>query len=218
MRKFLVLLLVLMVSLASFASAPISERRALSSTGRLFLTDARNRHGSCSCFAIKNTRFVVTAAHCADDTVSIRLQFARSVKEDTEKRTDGVELTKVIYNAKDDIAILAAPRVFTVGYRLAEREPLFGEPVWALGFPAAGEFTLNLTAGIKGGYAYDGDTLFQKLDLNIAPGSSGGPIIDGSGRIIGLASSVSTPEFGGFMAFSPRLAAIRKALTEAGKK
>jgi S1-C subfamily serine protease len=68
-----------------------------------------------------------------------------------------------------------------------------GDGLFVFGFPGIGGETITFTQGIVSGFASDeqvGDRAWMKTDATIAGGNSGGLAADGSGRIIGIPTSL----------------------------
>jgi hypothetical protein len=96
----------------------------------------------------------------------------------------------------DDLALVSVPEVAGEVAPLVLRvEPaLRGEPVWALGHPyapqeegsplLAGTLMWSVTHGVVSGV---GERLVQ-VDAALNPGNSGGPVVDASGAVLGIAS------------------------------
>jgi len=70
--------------------------------------------------------------------------------------------------------------------RLATREPEIGEDIIAIGNPKGLEGTLS--AGIISGIRREGGSIYYQVTASISPGSSGGPIIDEKGQVIGVST------------------------------
>ncbi|MBK1881953.1 trypsin-like peptidase domain-containing protein [Luteolibacter pohnpeiensis] len=69
---------------------------------------------------------------------------------------------------------------------IASEPPAIGENIFTLGHPLGDEFTLS--SGIVSGYRYDDSPLMQ-ITAPISPGSSGGPVLNQWGELVGLVSS-----------------------------
>lgn len=88
-----------------------------------------------------------------------------------------------------DLAILEIPPAGR-GLKLASGEPQVGEEVMAIGNPRGLERTLS--TGIVSGIRQRGATKVYQITAPISPGSSGGPIINDEGEVVGLASFYAT--------------------------
>jgi S1-C subfamily serine protease len=69
---------------------------------------------------------------------------------------------------------------------LSEESPAIGEPIFTLGHPLGDEYTFS--QGIVSGYRFDGRTRMQ-ITAPISPGSSGGPVLNQWGEVVGMVSS-----------------------------
>lgn len=86
---------------------------------------------------------------------------------------------------KYDLAIIDIPNLGK-GLPLAGGQPAEGEEVIAIGHPKGLERTLS--TGIVSGIRMKGDTVVYQITAPISPGSSGGPILNASGEVLGLAT------------------------------
>ncbi|MBN1336315.1 MAG: trypsin-like peptidase domain-containing protein [Deltaproteobacteria bacterium] len=92
--------------------------------------------------------------------------------------------------------------------------PVQGEPVWALGHPLAlaadrspylqGLLGWSVTRGVVGAVG----TRMIQLDAPVNPGNSGGPVMDASGRVVGVTSRRLHAEGLGFAARADALAEL----------
>ncbi len=86
-----------------------------------------------------------------------------------------------------DLALLKLGGANAPGLRLADSaEVAIGDEVYVVGNPRGleGTFSSGIVSGIR---RLGGDTLLQ-ITAPISPGSSGGPVLDSLGRVIGIAS------------------------------
>ena len=63
-----------------------------------------------------------------------------------------------------------------------------GEPLFAIGAPAAKDLAFSVTKGIVSGLRQWNGTSFIQTDASINPGNSGGPLLDDLGQLIGVVS------------------------------
>lgn len=90
-------------------------------------------------------------------------------------------------NAKDDLAVIRTP--FSTGSYAQMRftPPELGEKIYAFGYPLAHVLrTLNMTEGIVSGVRAMGVRHLYQISAPLQPGNSGGPIVDETGRVIGV--------------------------------
>ena len=101
---------------------------------------------------------------------------------------DGRSFTATIsgQDATNDLALLHTemPNLSVASFRF---QPLLGEKVATYGFPYPGILSPNFTSGdIAALSGPKGDTRLLQTSTPIQPGNSGGPLLDGSGRVVGV--------------------------------
>lgn len=84
-----------------------------------------------------------------------------------------------------------------------------GATVYALGSPLGEKFSGSLTRGIVSAYRTRDGQRFIQSDVAILQGSSGGPLLDENGRVVGLAQSVVTAGQGRINFFIPIADALK---------
>ncbi|MFJ3056251.1 trypsin-like peptidase domain-containing protein [Herbaspirillum sp. NPDC087042] len=90
-------------------------------------------------------------------------------------------------------------------------EPGIGEDVYALGSPLGDTFNTTLTRGILSGVRVLKDQEFLQSDVAILPGSSGGPLLDKSGQVVGITvAGLGAKGLAGMNFFIPLASAIDK--------
>ena len=91
---------------------------------------------------------------------------------------------------EQDLAILHVVGYESAPLALAEARPAIGEPVIAIGNPMGFEGTVS--EGILSGIRSMGDdeTVRYQVTAPISPGSSGGPILNAAGEVIGVATFI----------------------------
>lgn len=104
----------------------------------------------------------------------------------------GHQTTRIVRDTQNDMALLFfEPNSSFVPLPVA-RDPLrLGEPVFAFGYPLAGLLanSLNVTEGIVSSLAgIGGDTRYVQFTAPVQPGNSGGPLVNGSGQVVGIVS------------------------------
>jgi putative serine protease PepD len=142
-------------------------------------------------FVVDGEGHIVTAAHVIDGASSVKVTFS-----------DGVTRTATV-TGKDDATDVAVLKVDPSGLNL---HPLklgssaslgVGDAVAAIGSPFG--YEESLSTGIVSGLdrtiqAPNGFTVSHAVQTDAAmnPGNSGGPIVDSSGRVIGIADQIAT--------------------------
>lgn len=129
---------------------------------------------------------VLTAAHCVASQDNVRVTLYRD-------RSKGYEYTVIHYDAVQDIAVLSPlelvpshPHVL-----LSEFPPVLGQRVVAVGHPKSLYWTM--TTGIisyprRVGNRLSAEQVWTQASSGIAAGSSGGPLTNVYGELLGIAS------------------------------
>lgn len=128
------------------------------------------------------TGLVVTNAHCVPRDAAIE------VSSDGRWR----EARVIAYHPPHDLALLAAPSLADPSLELRDAESLRpGELLFAHGHPLGVRDALAM--GVLHGVARDrrtGAPRWIVADVRLAPGNSGGPLVDAEGRLVGINSMV----------------------------
>ncbi|WP_323671232.1 cell wall-binding repeat-containing protein [Candidatus Poriferisodalis multihospitum] len=157
-------------------------------------TEGRTQRSG-SGFAVGNGRQIVTNYHvlelspggrvCGRIWVSLGGTF-------TEEPSRRIPVTVERAAPDQDLALLridegtAQLRTLT----LSTEELRAGELITALGYPGVGGDTLTLTTGRYSGTAEINGATWIKTDTPIAPGNSGGPVLNDRQEVIGVATSL----------------------------
>jgi hypothetical protein len=141
----------------------------------------------CSGVVIDADGTVATAYHCV----------ANGRRPQARTRDGGRFIGRVTaLSHHDDLALVSVPELAgrTPALALRAEPAVRGEPVWALGHPyapqeegsplLAGTLVWSATHGVVSGI---GERLVQ-VDAALNPGNSGGPVVDGAGAVLGIAS------------------------------
>jgi len=124
---------------------------------------------------------IVTAAHVAEDAPSIIIVTDTSARYNTE----------VVYiSERYDVAILRVITSATLPFsRLGDSDDLrLGERVFTIGSPLLyfNSVTVGVVSGLGRDIEFFGENLLMQTDAAISPGSSGGPIFNMDGEVIGI--------------------------------
>ncbi len=137
-------------------------------------------------FAISRDGYFITSLHLIKGADSVFIQ---------NKHIQNYKAVTVFRDVQSDIAILkvVSPEFVSYSslpYSFSEKSGNLGEQVFTLGYPREdivyGDGALSASSG------YEGDTISYQISIPVNPGNSGGPLIDGSGNIIGLISGKLT--------------------------
>ncbi|MEX2169497.1 MAG: trypsin-like peptidase domain-containing protein [Pirellulales bacterium] len=139
---------------------------------------------------VKKFRFayVVTNFHVIEAAVSLEFSFAEG-----QAAGDCGFLIEVVAELEDrDVAVVKVlAHSFPPGLHLANIEPPIGQSVFALGNPQGLEGSLS--SGIVSGYRnFDDLGRVIQTTAAISHGSSGGPLLDKYGEVIGVMTAVVT--------------------------
>lgn len=178
LAAILVLVLVALVGPAS--ASPLDQ--AMDKVFTVRTNDAEDRFLG-SAFLWEDGSVAVTNAHVVGSAEEVRLIDRH-----------GTETTALVI-ARDpvrDVAVISVPEG-TQGLPLAPEPPQLGDEVFALGAPLGIEFTL--TEGRISTLARQVDIAVPMLmlqhDAAVNPGSSGGPLVDTKGRLLGMNSQIA---------------------------
>lgn len=140
-------------------------------------------------------RFLGSAFVWADGTVAVTnahvVGTAEEVRLIDRHGTDTTALV-IARDAVRDVAVISLPTT-SEGLEHAPDTPELGDEVFALGAPLGIEFTL--TEGRISSLARQTDIAVPMLmlqhDAAVNPGSSGGPLVDAEGRLLGMNSRIA---------------------------
>lgn len=178
LAALMVLALVALISPAS--ASPLDQ--AMDKVFTVRSADAEDRFLG-SAFLWVDGTVAVTNAHVVGEAEEVRLIDRH-----------GTDLTALVI-ARDpvrDVAVIAVPEGVQ-GLTLAPAAPELGDEVFALGAPLGIEFTL--TEGRISTLARQVEIAVPMLmlqhDAAVNPGSSGGPLVDAEGRLLGMNSQIA---------------------------
>ena len=138
---------------------------------------------------------ILTANHVVEKATTIRLTFADG--------TDAVGRI-VSQDPETDIAVLEAdrapevivPAVLGGGVRVGDEVFAVGHPLGLVGSMSSGVVSgLDRSIPVDGGQILDG--LIQ-FDAAVNPGSSGGPLLNRNGQVVGIVTALANPSKQGF--------------------
>ncbi|MFH1807094.1 MAG: trypsin-like peptidase domain-containing protein [Pseudomonadota bacterium] len=139
-------------------------------------------HGSG--FLVSPDGLIVTNHHVIGEAKSAQVRLRDG------RRFDSVRV--LVLDPGNDLALIqiAATGLTTV-QPVASDDIAVGSPALAIGSPLGLDFTL--TSGIVSAQREQQQTVFLQIQTDIAPGSSGGPVLDDHAQVIGVSTAVRGP-------------------------
>jgi S1-C subfamily serine protease len=136
---------------------------------------------------------ILTSLHVVSGASRVRVTFADGLES---------EATVVSTQPENDLAVLQAKRI-PDDLRAATLQPakrlVEGEPVTAVGFPfgIGPSVSHGVISGLKRQYQFpDGEQRLSNLiqfDAAANPGSSGGPLVNAAGEVVGIVTAILSP-------------------------
>jgi serine protease Do len=116
-------------------------------------------------------------------------------------------------NPETDLALLGIPANGYPSAIFAEREPHPGELVFAFGHPWGQRAVLTggVLSAVTLAHTRRGEIPVLRTDVRLAPGNSGGPLLNAAGEVIGLNAMI----FGGDQSIAIPASVIREFLEKA---
>jgi serine protease Do len=113
-------------------------------------------------------------------------------------------------NPEADLALLSIPANGHPSAVFSEREPRPGELVFAFGHPWGQPFVLTggVLSAVTAARTRNGEIPVLRTDARLAPGNSGGPLLNAAGEVIGINAMI----FGGDQGIAIAASAIREFL------
>jgi S1-C subfamily serine protease len=135
--------------------------------------------GSGSAFYISQQGYLLTNKHVVGDDkfVRVKLSNGRSLVGEVI-RTDKVR----------DVALLHTDPVAAEALALRPDAGTVGEVVYAVGSPFGQSLSGTITRGVLSAHRVFEGVPYLQSDVAVNPGNSGGPLIDGNGRVIGMSA------------------------------
>jgi serine protease Do len=133
--------------------------------------------GTGSGFFISADGRLLTNQHVVGDVKFVKIKLA------TNRELVG-EVLKI--DKARDIALIKTEPISIQPLSTRGSEANIGEDVFAIGSPMGDTFTGSLTRGVLSGYRTLNELRYLQSDVSILPGSSGGPLLDSTGNVIGI--------------------------------
>lgn len=171
--------------------SPSNEKRAISpqaiaqlasgSTVLIISSDAKGQHSFMGSGFVVTSHFVVTNSHVVPLGGSV---FVRKIGSE-----HSVWLGKVVSrDAANDIALLYVESLDLPSLPLAVSEPAIGDTVFAMGNPEGMEGTFS--EGVVSALRTSKQFHFIQITAPISHGSSGGPVLNVFGEVIGISTAM----------------------------
>ncbi|MEY2505470.1 MAG: hypothetical protein QOG27_1750 [Verrucomicrobiota bacterium] len=149
--------------------------------------------GTGSGFVLDRDGYILTNDHVVDGAQTVRVQFA-------EAGASGVAARVVGTDPSTDLALLkvdASDRKLTPLALGSSKNLKVGQPAIAIGSPFRLEGTLTTGVISALGRSIDAPNNFSidnvvQTDAAINPGNSGGPLLDESGKVVGINAQIAT--------------------------
>ncbi|MGH3982098.1 MAG: MarP family serine protease [Pseudonocardiaceae bacterium] len=156
---------------------------------RASVLKVRARAASCS-RALEGTGFVIapqrviTNAHVVAGTERVAVETSRGP----------LDATVVSYDPNTDVAVLKVPQLRAPVLQLSPAPAATGSDALVLGYPLDGPYTASAARvrdriRLRGPDIYNGATVVRNVytvRAVVRSGNSGGPLLDGSGQVLGL--------------------------------
>ncbi len=139
---------------------------------------------------------ILTNHHVVGESNSVSVKFR-----------SGIEIIGrvVAYNSARDVALVKVDATLPKHFKMIRALPKVGSDVYAIGSPWDEQFDSTISRGIISGVREEHGKRFIQSDVNIRPGNSGGPLVDATGHVVGIAVSglVVGGDFQGINFFIP---------------
>lgn len=197
MRYLTVALSLFLCSCISLASAEVAEpdydaeqASRLRVAWRTTVALVNPGSGRIYCSGFYVTKGVITAAHCVDDVQvgqSVAVSSLDEVDLERSRATGYREYMLIQFDASQDIALLA-PLGASPARRIEVEigpEPLVGQEVYILGHPRGHPYVVSF-GRVTQPKRVNGPETRTEVHGFIAPGNSGGPVLNYRGQVVGV--------------------------------
>jgi S1-C subfamily serine protease len=147
---------------------------------RASVVTVRSVAGHGSGFFIDSAGHILTNAHVVADSDRVKVIL------ESGQQLDG---TVIAADARRDVAVVKVAPAGLPGLPLQAARPEIGAEVYAVGSPLLEELSGTVSKGIVSAYrSFDGLDYIQS-DVTTVEGSSGGPLLDDRGNVVGITVS-----------------------------
>jgi S1-C subfamily serine protease len=179
--------------------------------------DGDDGHGTGTGFIVKRNGLIVTNAHVAANAFKITVALADGTKETA---------TVLGLDVSHDLAVVKVKRTNLPVVELGDSAAVeVGDSVVAIGNALGLEGSPTVTSGIVSALhrtiSTENSTLRDVIqtDAAINPGNSGGPLVDASGKVIGINTAIASPANANNIGFAIAISSAESTLRklEAGE-
>jgi hypothetical protein len=176
-------LLSLNVSLVNAQTVSEIAKNTLKETVSIYMLDNSMQVKSMGSGFIISNGLIVTNFHVIEGAYK---GYIKTNDSDKKIDIDGF----VALDRANDIALLQVSKVNLTGIRVSERRPLIGDKIFVAGNPQGltGTFSDGIVSSVR---TIEEKNLIQ-ITAPISPGSSGGPVVNDNGELIGVAVGAYT--------------------------
>jgi serine protease Do len=144
---------------------------------RRAVVTVRSNIGEGSGFAIGDGTFVVTSAHVVSGTSRVKM---------VGNRDEELYGEVVRSNAPRDVALIKLTQGQLKPLHVLRDGIRAGDDVFAIGSPLGAKYAFSVTGGVISGFPRIDNRAYIQSDVNVLPGSSGGPLVDAHGNVVGI--------------------------------
>jgi S1-C subfamily serine protease len=138
--------------------------------------------GSGSAFFVSQEGYLLTNAHVVGDAKFVRIKLAGG-------RSTVGEVLRL--DKPRDVALLRTDPLSASVLAVRAQGASVGEEVYAIGSPFGEELSGTVTRGVLSARRIIEGVAYLQSDVAVNPGSSGGPLVDANGQVIGI-TQIST--------------------------
>lgn len=164
------------VPLFNVATKDDGELDLVESTSSVVTIFAGSKSGSG--FVISKDGYILTNQHVIGESKIVRIKFPSGLEFNAHV---------VSQNRFLDVALIKCPESIFSPLSITLLIPPLGSNLYAIGSPLGEKYEQTISKGIVSGFRKTDDINYIQSDVAINPGSSGGPIINENGNVIGIA-------------------------------
>lgn len=146
---------------------------------RRAVVTVQSNAGSGSGFAIGAGDLIVTNSHVVSGS-----QYVKVIGTKGDERYGEV----IRKNAARDLALIRLDRAHFRALHVTDVPLKEGIEIFAIGSPLGRDLEFSVTRGIVSGFRKFQELTYIQSDVSVLPGSSGGPLMDASGNVVGITS------------------------------